>query len=288
MFEKMTPFRQIITQICLAVAALFVLIPVLWMVRLAFDGTLNSQSVGRPKDGGVIPLEWSLSNFETAWNSPVSSRPLTALLTNSLIVAGGTTFLTLLCGLTAGYAFARFNFPGRKMALFATLVMLTLPPIGLAAPFFIFLNDLKIRDSLFSLIIVYSAIAIPFGIWTVRNAVQNVPLELEEAAMLEGANGFTLFRSVTLPLIIPSLAVASFIAFTLAWSEFALGWVFISTPSNVTVAMALYSMRGAGGVAWGTLAATALIVTIPVLILFYALGRYVISGLSLGTATVEE
>jgi ABC-type glycerol-3-phosphate transport system permease component len=210
------------------------------------------------------------------------------LLINSLIVAGSTTLITLICGLTAGYAFARFSFPGRSVSLFATLVLLTLPPIGLSAPFFIFFNDLKMRDSLVSLIVVYSAIAVPFGIWTVRNAVQGVPLELEEAAMLEGASGVGLFWRITLPLIIPSLAVAGFIAFNLAWSEFALGWVFISTSSNVTIAMALYSMRGSSGVAWGTLAATSLLVTLPVLVLFYALGRYVISGLSLGTATVEE
>jgi ABC-type glycerol-3-phosphate transport system permease component len=288
MLDKMTPRRQIFTQLMLALAALFVVVPVLWLLRLSFDGSLDSSGVGRPKDAGLLPINWSFSNYETAWNSPTTSTTLIGLLKNSLIVAGGTSLLALVCGVTAGYAFARFNFPGRKPALFLSLVLLTLPPAGLSAPFFIFLNDLKIRDSLLSLILVYSAIAVPFAIWTVRNAVQGVPVELEEAAMLEGAGGFRLFRVITLPLIAPSLAVAAFISFTLAWSEFALGWVFISSPGNVTVAMALYSARGSGGIAWGTLGALAVIVALPVLALFYVLGRYVISGLTLGTATLED
>ncbi|NWJ47145.1 MAG: carbohydrate ABC transporter permease [Chloroflexi bacterium] len=290
MFEKMTWRRQLSTQLMLAFASLFVVLPVLWMLRLAFDGTLSgiSSGTGRPKDSGLVPVQWSTENFQLAWNSPTTSTTLLGLLGNSLIVAGGTALLSLVCGITAGYAFARYSFPGRKPALFMTLVLLTLPPAGLTAPFFIFLNDLKIRDSLLSLILVYSAIAVPFAIWTVRNAIQVVPPELEEAAMLEGGGITRVFRSITLPLILPSVAVAGFISFTLAWSEFALGWVFISTPHNVTLAMALYAMRGASGVAWGPLAATALIVILPVLALFYLLGRYVISGLTLGTATIEE
>lgn len=280
MFEKMTLRRQLFTQLMLALASLFVIIPVLWIVRLAFDGSVTET---RPNDFALLPHEWSLTSLERAWTAPITDYPFPRLLLNSLIVSGGTALIALLFGITAAYGFARYRFPGRKLGLFVTLVLITLPPAGLAAPFFLFLQDLKIRDSLFSLIMVYSIIGIPFAIWTVRNAIQNVPPELEEAAMLENATRFTIFRLITLPLVAPSVAVAGFIAFTLAWSEFALAWVFISSPGNVTLAMALQVMRGKNGISWGTLSALTLLVALPVLILFYGLGRYVITGLSLGT-----
>jgi len=280
MFNKMAWPRQLTTQLSLAGAALFVVLPLIWLGRMAFDGTLRES---RPQDASLLPKEWSLVNFERAWDRPITGFSFPNLLSNSLIVAGSTTAMALLCGMTAGYAFARFSFRGRKFGLFATLVLITLPPAGLSAPFFIFFNDLKIRDSLLSLIIVYSAIAVPFAIWTVRNAVQNVPLEFEEAAMLEGGNGLKVFRWVTLPMITSTLVVAGFIGFSLAWSEFALAWIFISSPGNVTLAMALYNMRGQNGVAWGTLSAMTILVSLPMVLLFYVLGRYVITGLSLGT-----
>lgn len=280
MFNKMTWQKQLATQISLALAALFVLLPLLWLGRMAFDGSLHEN---RPQDASLLPKVWSMANFDQAWNRPITGFSFLNLLSNSLIVAASTTTTALLCGMTAGYAIARFRFAGRKFGLFATLVLITLPPAGLSAPFFIFFNDLKIRDSLLSLIIVYSVIAVPFAIWTVRNAVQTVPIELEEAAMLEGGNGLVVFRWITLPLIASTLAVAGFIAFTLAWSEFALAWVFISNPNNETLAMALFNMRGQNGIAWGTLSAMTILVALPVVILFYALGRYVITGLSLGT-----
>jgi arabinogalactan oligomer/maltooligosaccharide transport system permease protein len=174
------------------------------------------------------------------------------------------------------------------VGLFTSLVLITLPPAGLAAPFFLILNDWGIRKTLLSMIMVYSAIALPFALWIVRNAVQSIALELEEAAMLEGARRSRVFRSIVLPLIAPSIAVAGFIGFTLAWSEFAMGWIFISDPDQVTLAMALFTMRGQNGIAWGSLAAMAILVALPVLILFYALGRYVITGLSLGAATLDS
>jgi ABC-type glycerol-3-phosphate transport system permease component len=288
MYEKMTWGRQLRTQLMLALAALFVIIPVLWMLRLAFDGSVDGTQRAQPKTASLLPDEFSTRNLARAWDAPMIGRSFMQLLTNSMIVAGCTTLVALVFGTLAGYAFARYRFPGRKFGLFAALVLITLPPAGLAAPFFLFLNDLRIRDSLFSLIIVYSVIAVPFALWTVRNAVQGIPKDLEEAARLDGASEGRLFRSVTLPLVAPALAVSGFIAFNIAWSEFALGWVFISSAGNATLAMILYTMRGQNNVSWGTMSALTLLMIIPILALFYALGRYVISGLSLGTVGPEE
>jgi ABC-type glycerol-3-phosphate transport system permease component len=123
---------------------------------------------------------------------------------------------------------------------------------------------------------------VPFAVWTIRTAVQGVERDLEEAAALEGAGPWRLFTRVTLPLVAPSVGAAAFIAFMIAWSEYALAWALISDPELVTLSMALYGMRGLSQVSWGLLCATALLVSLPVLIAFYGLGRYVLDGLTFG------
>ncbi|MCU0491647.1 MAG: carbohydrate ABC transporter permease [Chloroflexaceae bacterium] len=278
--QRLTRWQQLKTQAQLALAGLFVLLPVLWLVRLAFDGTILT----RPKDFALIPNQWTWANLAQAWAEPRGGTTFLELLRNSLLVSGGTALVALLIGATAAYAFARFRFPGRRAGLFGALVLVTLPPAGLIAPFFLYLSALRIRTTLLGLVVVYSAIAVPFALWTLRNAMQGVPLELEEAAMLDGATRWTVFRRITLPLVAPSAAVAGFIAFVLAWSEFALGWAFVSDPNQVTLAMAINGMRDANSVSWGLLSATALLVTLPVVVIFYALGSTVINGLSLGAA----
>ena len=273
--------QQVVTQLCLALAGLFVVLPILWIVRLAFDGSIDT----RPQDASFLPHQWTLANFARAWTAPTSNYSFLHLAGNSLLVAGSTALIALVFGATAAYAFARYRFPGRKVGLFATLVLLMLPPAGLMALYFLFILSLGLRGSLVALVFVYSAIAVPFALWTIRNAIQSVPLEQEEAAMLEGASRLQIFARITLPQIAPAVAVAVFIAFLLSWSEFALGWGLISDPDRVTLAIDLYTMRGVISFSWGLMSATALMVSLPILVLFYLLGRYMLAGLSLGAAS---
>lgn len=270
---------QIASQLTLALAGAFVLLPVLWMLRLAFEGGIG----GRPDDAALIPQVFTLDNMLRAASEPRADISFLRLLANSLAVALGTSLTAAAFGASAAYAFARYRFPGRRAGLFACLVLATLPPAALATPFFIYLNGLGIRQSLLGLVLVYSAVAVPFAIWTIRNAVQGVGRDLEEAAMLEGAGPWRVYSRVTLPLIGPSVGAAAFIAFMIAWSEYALAWALISEPQLVTLSMALYGMRGASQVSWGLLSATALLVALPVLAIFYGLGRYVLDGLTFGT-----
>lgn len=281
--RHMTWRRQLATQLWLTLAGLFVAVPILWLARLAFDSTILT----RPKEFALLPLGWTFVNLAQAWSAPRAGFSFLHLLGNSLFVAGSTALIAVVFGTTAAYAFARYRFPGREAGLFATLALLTLPPAGLMAPYFLILNDLGVRRSLISMVLVYSTIAVPFAIWTVRNAVQGVPYELEEAATLDGASPQAIFTRITLPLIVPSVAVAGFIGFALAWSEFALGWTFISDPGRVTLAMAINSMVGVNSVSWGLLSATSLLVMLPIMLVFFALGKYMIAGLSLGTASAD-
>lgn len=265
--RTMSAREQIFAQLALALAGVFVLLPVLWMLRLAFEGGIG----GRPDDAALIPKVFTLEHLVKAATEPRAGMPFLRLLANSLIVAVGTALAAAVFGASAAYALARYRFPGRRASLFAALVLATLPPAALATPFFIYLNSLGIRQSLLGLVLVYSAVTVPFAIWIIRNAVQGVGRELEEAAMLEGAGPWRVFRTVTLPLIAPSVGAAAFIAFMIAWSEYALAWALISDPELVTLAMALYGMRGVTQVPWGLLCATAVLVALPALAIFYGI-----------------
>ncbi len=153
-------------------------------------------------------------------------------------------------------------------------------------PLYIFLSLLGIRATLFGLTIVYAVFAMPFCIWNMRAAFQAVPKDLEEAAFLDGADNLTAFGYVTLPLALPSIAVAGLIAFLMAYSEFAIGFFFVEKPSTVTLAMAVYSMvqtqYNSGAQPWSYLGSMALIMSIPVVIIFIILQRTLLERMLFG------
>ena len=275
--------QQLTTQLTLAVAALFVVLPLLWMARLGLDATINL----RPTDFALFPKELSFARIAQAWEEPRQGISFLGLLGNSLISAGSAALAALIVGLPAAYAFARLRFRGRRIGLIAMLTMIALPPAALAAPYFLFISGLGLRRSLIGLVMAYTAIGAPFVVWTVRNAVLAISRDIEEAAMLEGASGVRVFLQIVLPLCLPAIAVAGFIAFLVGWSEYAFGWAILSDPKLVTLAMALNSMRDINSVSWGILSATSLLTALPVVVLFYLLGSAAIDGLSLGAARNE-
>jgi ABC-type glycerol-3-phosphate transport system permease component len=138
---------------------------------------------------------------------------------------------------------------------------------------------------LLGLMIVYTAFAMPFCVWNMRSTFQAIPLELEEAAALEGASLPVAFWKITLPLALPSIAVAALMAFLIGYTEFAIGWLFVESGKNVTVAMAVSGMMGQN-IAWNQLAALALLMSLPVVLIFLVLRRYLMHGLLMGR--VEE
>jgi len=187
------------------------------------------------------------------------------LLGNSLEVSLGAALLAVILGASLAYAFARYRFPGRQTGLFVLLLAAFLPLVAFMTPLYIVLSILKLRTTLFGLTIVYTAFAMPFCIWNMRSAFQAVPKEVEESAFLDGAGPFTTFARITLPLALPSIAIAGLIAFLMAYSEFTIGWLFVEKPNTVTLAMAIYTMmQGLGGPQpWSYMGSLALIMSIP-------------------------
>jgi arabinogalactan oligomer/maltooligosaccharide transport system permease protein len=273
--RKPSLVQQILYQLGLLLVALFVLLPIWAMVVLALDEAIK----GAPTAFRLWPEQFTLGVFQRVWNNPAQTLDLLGLLRNSLIVAGGAALSSVALGASMAYAFARYRFPGRQAGLFGLLVGALLPPVALMTPLYILLSALELRTSLFGLMIVYTAFSMPFCIWNMRSAFQAVPEELEQAAFIDGASAFTTFWRVTLPLALPAIAVAALVAFLMGYTEFAIGWLFVESSENVTLAMAVSGMRGAP---WSHTAALAILMSLPVVAIFLLLHRYLVRGLLLG------
>jgi arabinogalactan oligomer/maltooligosaccharide transport system permease protein len=272
-------WQQVIYQLILGLVALFVLVPLWGTVYLAFDGGIR----GIPLGFRIWPEEFTLDIFVQTWKNPSQTLSFLELLKNSLIVSGGAALLSVIAGTSMAYAFARYRFPGRKVGLFALLAGALLPPVALMTPLYILLTILKIRTSLLGLIITYTAFAMPFCIWNMRAAFQAVPKELEEAAFIDGATPVLAFWRITLPLALPSIAVAALIAFLTGYTEFAIGWLFVESPDTFTLAMAVSDLLfRSGRTGWSYLAALSIMMSAPVVLLFVLLQRYLLNRLIVG------
>ncbi len=202
-------------------------------------------------------------------------------LINSLIVGVVATLLTLLLGCMASYGLARFSFAGRKTIAYATLMLRTVPLAVIAVPVFMIWSDWKLTNSLFGLILLYVAVNLPFTIWLLYGFVLQVPVELEEAASIDGCRPWKIFWRIVLPLIRPGLAAAAIFTFRIAWNEFILALV-LTDRSTRTLPVAASLFVTDIGVEWGKLMALATLIAMPPLIFTFLAARQVISGLTAG------
>lgn len=202
-------------------------------------------------------------------------------LVNSLIVSVVSTVLTLWFGCMAAYAIVRFRFIGRNAVAWTTLLLRTVPLAVLAVPVFALWSDWGISGSLSGLILLYVAINLPFTIWVLYGFIEQVPYELEEAAMIDGCGPFRLFYTVVLPLIRPGLAAAAIFTFRIAWNEFVLALVLTDRETRtLPVAASLYITDV--GVEWGKITALGALIALPPLIFTFLAAKQIISGLTAG------
>jgi arabinogalactan oligomer/maltooligosaccharide transport system permease protein len=259
---------------------LVALFPIVWIVSMA----LNPINVLRPTELVIIPKNASFSSFIKVLTRPYEAAPVpfVRLLINSLAVAGGTALFSVILGASAAYAFSRFKFAGRQAGMIGFLLVFMLPATATLAPLFVILSLLKIRNTLLGLIIAYASGAVPFAIWNLKGYFDTVPKDLEEAALVDGCDRNQAFVKVILPLSLPALAVTFLFGFMNGWMEWMLAWTFLTKPSNFTLAMTLYNMQGQWNTPWSSFAAFSIIIALPVLIVWFLLQKYIVSGLTLG------
>lgn len=202
-------------------------------------------------------------------------------LSNSLIVGLGSTVLTLVAAGMASYALARMKFPGRGILAQSTLIVRMVPPAVLAVPIFALWQRWGVEDGRLGLMLFYTALNLPFAIWLLFGFMKQIPIEMEEAAIVDGASPFQVFTRIMFPLMRPAYAVAAIFTFRIAWNEFILALILTNRLTR-TLPVATTLFLTDQGVEWGRIMAMGTIMVIPPLLITFFAARQIIAGLTAG------
>jgi N,N'-diacetylchitobiose transport system permease protein len=258
----------------IAVAAVM-LFPIYWMVATAFKPGRDILTL-TPK---WFPSPLTLQNFQDAISRPYFLDDVK----NSLIIVGVMLVLALVIGFLAAVGAARFGFRGRTAYLVMIIAVQMVPLNALIIPLYLQLDGIGQVDALPGVIAIYLAAVLPFMIWTLRGFVANIPVELEESAMIDGSTRFGAFWRITFPLVAPGLVATAIFSCIQAWNEYIIAYVLLSSPHNQTVTVWLASFTTNHGPEWGPLMAGATITGLPVVVFFLLLQRYLVGGLTAGS-----
>ena len=269
----------ILTYLALILLVAAVLYPVLLVCKKAFEPGRQFALSASP-----IPSEVTTQHFQDLFTEQGSNGELMFLraAVNSIVVALLTTVVGVFVSCTAAYALSRFRFPGRKTGLTMFLVVQMFPATLLLLPLYVILNKLGLLNSILGLVLVYSTTSIPFCVWTLKGYFDSLPRELEEAARIDGASQWMIFRKIMLPLARPGIAVTALFSFMTAWNEFIMASTFMTDQSGYTLPVLIQSTVTEFSADWGLFAAGAVVTSLPVMIAFYVLQRYLVGGLTAG------
>jgi arabinogalactan oligomer/maltooligosaccharide transport system permease protein len=233
----------------------------------------------------LIPSNPTLSNYQYVLTNSSSGGTADFLiwLKNSLTIAVLTTLVGLGLSAPAAYAVSRWNFLGKQGVLLSFLITQMFPGVLLIVPLYILFARLHLLDNIFGLVIAYATTALPFSVWMLKNFFDAVPKELDEASRVDGLGPFRTFWRIILPLTIPGVAVVGFFNFMTSWNEFMMAFTFLSSNANLTLPVGIQHFVNVFNVQWQYLTAAAVMMTIPVLLLFFWAQRYLISGLTGGS-----
>jgi len=226
----------------------------------------------------IIPADASFENYAAV----LFDKEFLRWLWNSLVITCSTSVIGVILASTSAYAFSRWNFPGRTAGLIFLLTTQMIPGVMLLVPIYILAAKLNLINSWVGLVVAYSVTSIPFSIWILKGYYDTVPIELEQAAMIDGTSQLGAFYRMVLPLSAPALSIVFLFNFMSAWNDFVLARVMLQKEAMYTWPLGLFRMMQQFQAEWGLFAAGSLMVTIPVMTLFMASSRFLVSGLTLG------
>ncbi len=261
----------------LILATLFALYPVWFAILASVREGERLYTLSLP--GMFVPLEPSLKNYQVM----LFERPFLTWMKNSLSVAAAATVFSLIISTSAAFALSRFRFRGREAFLILLLALSTFPGVLSLVAVAQLLTALGLFGKHVGLVLAYTTGTLVFCTWNLKGYFDTIPIDLEEAAMLDGCGPVQAFFLIALPLARPALAVTAILAFMGSWGDFIFASVLVPAPDKLKLAVpALYSLANSMSVPWGYFAAGAVIVVIPTLLVYLALQRYFESGLTLG------
>lgn len=247
-------------------------LPYFWMVLTAFmDGA--SASATSP--------QWTFTPSLDAFRFLIFEKGILRNFANSLIVAIGSTFFSVTIGMFCAYAIARYDFVGRDDVSFWVLTNRMMPPVAVLIPIFVIFQTLKLLDTVTGLIILYTAMQLPFVVWMLTGYFRDIPRRYEESAMIDGDTWFQAFRKVTLPLMAPSITATAIFVMILSWNEFAFA-TFLTSNNAKTMPPAIMAYSIGADIKWNVLGAAVVLITAPLILFVLIMQRQLISGLSQG------
>jgi trehalose/maltose transport system permease protein len=252
----------------------YTVFPFLW----AIASSLKSGSA--LFDPSPLPVRPALDNYAAVFRE----QPFGRNILNSVFVAGSVVALSLLLGVTAAYALGRVAFRGRRSLMFAILAVSMFPQVAVLSGLFELIRAFGLYDNLLALTFSYMIFTLPFTVWVLTTFMREMPVELEEAAMIDGATPWIVLTRVFLPIMGPALATTGLLAFIAAWNEFLFALTFTLTDRARTVPVAIALISGASSfeLPWGRIMAASVIVTVPLILLVLVFQRRIVAGLTAG------
>lgn len=271
MKKKKTFWGSLLYALACIVICVFTLLPFLWMISISFR---NKADIFDP---GKVFSSFTSINYETIMNEGIMR-----LFANSALIAFVSTIISLVLGTLAAYGFARYKWPQRESRAFWILSQRFLPAMAVIIPYFMLAALFRLLDTHLLLIICYTSFNIPFTIWMMRGFIEDLPVELEEAAYVDGCTRAQTLWRIVLPLILPGMVATAIFCIINAWNEFIFA-NFLTTIRAKTIPTSVMTYLSVSGVKWGEMAATGTLAVIPVLVFAISVQNQMIRGLTLGS-----
>jgi len=256
------------------IVLLYALVPVLWIASLSF------KPPGTIQDGRFIPQQWTLDNYRGIFRTDA----FTSALINSIGIGLIATVIAVILGTMAAYAIARLDFPGKKILVGVALLIAMFPQISLVSPLFEIMRGLGLFDTWAALILPYITFSLPLAIYTLSAFFKEIPWELEKAAKMDGATPGQAFRKVVAPLAAPGIITAAILVFIFCWNDLLFAISLTSTERSITAPAAIANFTGASQFEepTGSIAAAAVVITIPIIVFVLIFQRRIVAGLTSG------
>ena len=266
--NKFLDFLQILV---ILLTAVFILVPIYWIVSGAFKQQVDIFQL-------KLLFTPTLENFEIIFRSPYN---LFDKLVNSTQVALSTILIAIPIATMAAYSFSRFRMKGERLMFVTILATQFVPAVVIVLPFFILFRDLGILDTRLALVLVNLSLVMPFAIWMIKGFIDSIPLDSEEAALVDGSSRFQVILNVTLPMALPGVITAGIFCFILAWNEFLFALI-ITTNKAVTLPVGLSLFHAEEGVLWHLISAAGIMIMLPMFVLATIIQKHFVQGMTMG------
>ena len=264
-------FLDFLQFLVILLTAVFILVPIYWIVSGAFKHQVDIFQL-------KLLFTPTLENFEIIFRSPYN---LFDKLVNSTLVALSTILIAIPIATMAAYSFSRFRMKGERLMFVTILATQFVPAVVIVLPFFILFRDLGILDTKLALVLVNLSLVMPFAIWMIKGFIDSIPLDSEEAALVDGSSRFQVILNVTLPMALPGVITAGIFCFILAWNEFLFALI-ITTNKAVTLPVGLSLFHAEEGVLWHLISAAGIMIMLPMFVLATIIQKHFVQGMTMG------